>query len=67
VRPASEAEKARLNDTFAALCRIPSPFGDERACADDVTARLRAMGLEVEEDAAAAEIDDLTGMPLRRA
>jgi tripeptide aminopeptidase len=50
VRPASEAERARLNETFAALCRIPSPFGDERACADDVTARLRAMGLEVEED-----------------
>ena len=27
VRPASEAEKARLNEQFAALCRIPSPFG----------------------------------------
>ena len=27
VRPASEAEKARLDDTFAELCRIPSPFG----------------------------------------
>jgi tripeptide aminopeptidase len=50
VRPASEAEKARLNETFAELCRIPSPFGAERACADDVTARLRAMGLDVEED-----------------
>jgi tripeptide aminopeptidase len=53
VRRASEAEKARLNETFAALCRIPSPFGEERACADDVTARLRAMRLEVEEDGAA--------------
>ena len=31
VRPASEAEKARLNETFAELCRIPSPFGHERA------------------------------------
>jgi tripeptide aminopeptidase len=50
VRPASEAEKARLNETFAELCRISSPFGEERAIADDVTARLRAMGLEVEED-----------------
>ena len=50
MRPASAAEKARLNETFAALCRISSPFGEERACADDVTARLRAMGLEVEED-----------------
>jgi tripeptide aminopeptidase len=53
VRPASEAEKERLGQTFAELCRIPSPFGHERACADDVTARLRAMGLEVEEDDAA--------------
>ena len=54
MRPASEAEKARLNETFAELCRIPSPFGEERAIADDVTARLRGMGLQVEEDAAAA-------------
>jgi len=50
VRPASGAEKARLNETFAELCRVSSPFGEERACADDVTARLRAMGLDVEED-----------------
>ena len=27
MRPASDAERARLNDTFAALCRIPSSFG----------------------------------------
>jgi len=53
VRPASEAERARLNETFADLCRISSVFGDERAIADDVTARLRSMGLEVEEDDAA--------------
>jgi tripeptide aminopeptidase len=53
VRPASDAERARLNETFAELCRIPSPFGEERAIADHVTASLRAMGLEVEEDDAA--------------
>jgi tripeptide aminopeptidase len=53
VRPASEAEKARLNETFADLCRISSPFGDERAMADEVAARLRGMGLEVTEDGAA--------------
>jgi len=53
LRPASDAEKARLNDTFAALCRISSPFGHERACADHVAATLRAMGLEVTEDDAA--------------
>jgi tripeptide aminopeptidase len=54
MRPASDAEKARLNDTFAALCRIPSSFGSERACADHVAADLRALGLEVTEDDAAA-------------
>ena len=45
VRPASEAEKARLNETFAALCRIPSPFGHEAAIAARVTRELEAMGL----------------------
>ena len=44
VRPASEAEKARLAETFAELCRIPSPFGHERECADRVLAELRGMG-----------------------
>jgi tripeptide aminopeptidase len=54
VRPASEAERARLGETFAALCRIRSPFGREKACADAVRAELTAMGLSVEEDDAAA-------------
>ena len=39
------AGRGRLNETFAALCRIPSPFGHERACADEVAGRLRALGL----------------------
>jgi tripeptide aminopeptidase len=46
VRPATEAERARLNDTFATLCRIPSPFGREQACAAHVARELRAVGLE---------------------
>jgi tripeptide aminopeptidase len=54
VRPASEAEKARLNETFAELCRIPSPFGHEQACADWVTAELQRLRLDVEQDDAAA-------------
>jgi tripeptide aminopeptidase len=54
VRPASEAEKARLGDTFAELCRIPSPFGHERACADHVVGWLRHIGVDVIEDGAAA-------------
>jgi len=51
VRPASEAERARLNDSFAALCRIPSPFGREAQVAEHVTRELEAMGLAVEADA----------------
>ena len=50
MRPPSDAERRRLNDTFAALCAIPSPFGHERACAERVAGELRALGLEVEED-----------------
>jgi tripeptide aminopeptidase len=54
VRPASSAERARLAGTFAELCRIDSSFGRERACAQRVAAELRGMGLDVEEDDAAA-------------
>jgi tripeptide aminopeptidase len=52
VRPASEAEKARLGGTFADLCRIPSASWQEAACAEHVARELRAMGLAVEEDEA---------------
>jgi tripeptide aminopeptidase len=51
VRRASEAEKARLHETFAALCAIPSPFGEEAAVAAHVTRELEGMGLAVEADA----------------
>jgi tripeptide aminopeptidase len=66
VRPASEAERARLNETFAELCRISSPFGEERAIADDVTARLRALGLEVDEDDSAGPAGAGAGNMLAR-
>jgi tripeptide aminopeptidase len=52
LRPASEAEKARLAGTFADLCRIRSPSWDEAACAERVARELRGMGLEVEGDEA---------------
>ena len=51
MRPASEAEKARLNDQFAALCRIPSPFGREAEVAAHVKRQLEGFGLGVEADA----------------
>ncbi len=49
---AGEAERERLHETFVSLCRIASPSGHERACADWLTAELRAVGLVVEEDLA---------------
>jgi tripeptide aminopeptidase len=52
VRPATEAEKARLADTFADLCRIASPSWRERECAEQVARELRAIGLDVEDDEA---------------
>jgi tripeptide aminopeptidase len=50
VRRASEAQRARLHETFAALCRIESPSGHERECAEWVSAELASLGVEVEED-----------------
>jgi tripeptide aminopeptidase len=50
MRRASDVERERLHETFAELCRIESPSGHERACADWVTAQLAGMGLEVTED-----------------
>jgi tripeptide aminopeptidase len=50
VRRTSESERERLHETFAALCRIPSPSRHERSCADWVAAELEAMGVTVDED-----------------
>jgi tripeptide aminopeptidase len=66
MRPASEVELRRLNDTFAELCAIASPFGRERAVADRVAAELRSLGLEVEEDDAAQETGGDAGNLLAR-
>jgi tripeptide aminopeptidase len=52
VRRATDAERDRLHQTFATLCRIESPSGHERRCADWVGAQLAEMGLEVEQDGA---------------
>lgn len=50
MRRARDAELERLHHTFETLCRIESPSGRERACADWVAGELRAFGLETEED-----------------
>jgi tripeptide aminopeptidase len=57
VRRASDAQRARLHDTFAMLCAIASPSGHERPCAERVAAELRSIGLEVEEDGGYAGSD----------
>jgi tripeptide aminopeptidase len=50
VRRATDAQRARLHETFVALCRIESPSGHERKCAEWLGAELRSIGLDVEED-----------------
>ncbi len=50
MRRATDAERAQLHDTFASLCRIESPSGHERPCADHVAAELERMGVRAEED-----------------
>jgi tripeptide aminopeptidase len=51
-----ELERRYLHGTFAELCRIESPSGRERACAERVTAELRALDIAVEEDDAGPRV-----------
>jgi len=66
VTRATSAERERLNETFAQLCRIESPSGHERACADWVAGQLRGMGLEVTEDDVGARAGSDAGNLLAR-
>jgi tripeptide aminopeptidase len=50
-----------LLDLFLELCAIPSPSGKERAVADRVGRYLTDLGLEWDEDDAAARLDGDTG------
>ncbi|MFN8133067.1 MAG: M20/M25/M40 family metallo-hydrolase [Solirubrobacteraceae bacterium] len=63
---AAEEERRWLGAAFAALCRIESPTGRERACADWVAAELRAMGLVPAEDGCAAAARSDAGNLLAR-
>ncbi len=62
----SESERERLHRTFEALCRIPSPTGDERGVADRVTRELTVLGIDVEEDDAGAAVGSNAGNLLAR-
>jgi tripeptide aminopeptidase len=66
VRRATDAERERLHDTFATLCRIDSPSGHERPCADWVSAELRRIGLDVDEDGAGPAVGSDAGNLLSR-
>jgi tripeptide aminopeptidase len=66
VRRAAEAERERLHETFQTLCRIESPSGHERACADWVTRELSSLGLEVDEDDVAPRVGSDAGNLLTR-
>jgi tripeptide aminopeptidase len=55
MQPATEAEKARLAETFVRLCEIESPAGRELQMARAVRSELEALGLEIFEDSSAAE------------
>lgn len=66
MRRATDAERERLHDTFAAVCRIESPSGRERGVADWVTGELRGMGLEVDEDDCGPAVGSNSGNVLTR-
>jgi tripeptide aminopeptidase len=51
-----ELERRYLNGTFAELCRIGSPSGRERGCAERVIAELRALDVKVHEDDAGPRV-----------
>jgi tripeptide aminopeptidase len=51
-RLATDGERVWLGEIFSQLCAIPSPTGSERACAQRIAQALRALDLEVFEDAA---------------
>src|SRR5512133_3603873 len=48
-------------ELFLDLAALPSPPGEERAVADRITAELRALDLDVDEDGAGAAIGSSAG------
>jgi tripeptide aminopeptidase len=66
LQPASAEERERVVADFIRFCEIESPSRRERAMADALAADLRALGLEVEEDASGAETGSEAGNLLAR-
>ena len=63
---AAPPERERLIADFVRLCEIESPSLSERAVADAVTAELREIGLDVEEDSSGADTGSDAGNLLAR-
>jgi tripeptide aminopeptidase len=63
---AADSERRELNDLFEALCRIESPSGRERDCAQRIGDELRTLGLDVHEDDAGPEAGSDCGNLLAR-
>jgi tripeptide aminopeptidase len=66
VSASTEAQRARLGDRFAALCRVYSPSRSEAACAALVRAELSELGIDVAEDGAGATLGGDCGNLLAR-
>jgi len=64
--PPRDAAHGRVGETFARLCAIESPSGQEAAMAAAVRAELEGMGLPVTEDDTAAETGAECGNLLAR-
>jgi tripeptide aminopeptidase len=56
-----QALTSRVVDLFLELCALPSPSGNERAVTDRVTAVLTELGLDWDEDGAAAALEGDAG------
>lgn len=61
MRRASEGQRQRLHETFAALCRIESGSGHERRCAEWVAGTLAELGLDASEDDAGSRAGSDSG------
>jgi tripeptide aminopeptidase len=61
IHAASTEERERLLADFVRYCEIESPSGRERGMADALTADLRGLGLEIEEDDSANLLARIAG------
>ncbi len=66
MRRATESQRRRLHETFAALCRIESGSGHERRCAEWVAGALADLGLDSREDDAGSRAGSDSGNLLTR-